>query len=624
MRLDPNTRFNGKNSWSNYSEKELWRPRKSLTRLRVTAIHEAPTLTKTRRRRHNCADALAPQIHRLGDIVSEYVHCQQLCSTRAHETAPELLYSRVITASAARRHMATATVSNGVSTDSGMPPVPIKRRPGRPTREEAAAKRAAELKGQEVTAAATARPPVGEADFWIWLAQRTPDEWLYTICYLWRVEPITDKRMGGKPTSVGKYARPFDIQKVMEEYGSGAYRLDVCEVFPNGGGSKRLRQEYFTIVNLDYPPKVPLGDWIKDQCNEVWKWAEPKLRASQAVDPEPTTAPGAFDPQQMFDSVLNGVRTLRGESNENNQTAAAIIEMVRDNQDKMMELADPAKQLTTLKNLMEAISPRGNTAEDSAMKMVVDMLRDELRSAREEIKEKRQEKSKPVNFIDQVRELVPALKELNTSLGIGTGKHSSGTDWGAVVGGVFEKLSDNLPTIIAFMANQARSAAANPGAQSWPQGQPGRALGAAPQPAANPSAPQAQPVELPPGVTIEQAQQEERILQGLLDRYGPLIMECAPFIVDQFQTANGYDFRDWFLERKGNDTWTALKNECGAERLAALSQLHPVMKQKLAPMEKFVAFLKEFFTPVGEEPEGAFEPDPEPDHVGEPESSRPS
>ncbi len=144
---------------------------------------------------------------------------------------------------------------------------PEKRKPGRP---------------RKVAAPDAEESPrkIPREDFWIDLANLSADDWSRTICYLFRLSPTIDRRSGGRPTNLKKYAAPFDRDDIMREHGSGAYRIDRLQLDEQTGHYTRVAQERFDILNLDFPPRVPPGDWKDEPENAVWKWAVPAIEAA--------------------------------------------------------------------------------------------------------------------------------------------------------------------------------------------------------------------------------------------------------------------------------------------------------------------------------------------------------
>src|ERR1700688_61489 len=119
-----------------------------------------------------------------------------------------------------------------------------------------------------------------KADFWTDLANLTDDDWSRHIAYLYRLAPSIDRRSSGRPSNLRKYVTRFDLDDVMHEHGSGAYRVDLTRVDPTSGKSFRIAQHKFDIMNMDHPPRVPPGDWVDDPANAAWKWAVPAIEAA--------------------------------------------------------------------------------------------------------------------------------------------------------------------------------------------------------------------------------------------------------------------------------------------------------------------------------------------------------
>jgi hypothetical protein len=474
----------------------------------------------------------------------------------------------------------------------------------------AAAKRAngRHIYGTGPAAPKTTGPPA-DVDFWDWLSEFTNDQWQHLIAYLWRYAPITDRRANGKPTSIRKYGVRFDLERIMLDEGSGGYRVDLVQIDPASGAQKRIAQHYFSIMNMSYPPRIPLGEWTDDPENEMYKWAEPALRARDAEAEQGNEAgappPGYMDPNAMFNTVLNGMRTLRGEHSDNSALASQILQMVQSNQAQMMALNDPVKQLETLRTLLATLTPPANASES----MLVTILRDELKATREEMKELRNKPQSP-GILEELIEKAPRLKELGNLLGLNRrGNGGDGTNWGEVAIQVVDKLSNAIPYAFDMFKNR----------QNTPPGQAGFELAPRPQyqppvQQAPPAAPQdADATQRPPAPAAASTEEEEtrRRLQGHLNKYQQLITAVAPFLIDQYKSGlTGYDFRDWFISRHGILNWTGLRDEVGAGDLTALAQLHPHLKVALAPPEKLFAFLTEVFTEPGQEPEPGQESNP--------------
>src|SRR5208337_1911903 len=95
--------------------------------------------------------------------------------------------------------------------------------------------------------------------------------------------------------------------------------------------------------------------------------------------------------------------------------------------------------------------------------------------------------------------------------------------------------------------------------------------------------------------------EEKAAVMGLYMEFGALIASCAPILVDHFQNLDGYDFRDWFLSRKGLECWNAVRAKVGVNNLVNFAKFDAGLWAALQPEASFRAFLEDVFTPVGEE-----------------------
>jgi len=127
-------------------------------------------------------------------------------------------------------------------------------------------------------------------------------------------------------------------------------------------------------------------------------------------------------------------------------------------------------------------------------------------------------------------------------------------------------------------------------------------------PAAQPTqaAPQQQ-AEAPaaPGPTQENPENMNAL--SFAQKYGQVIQAASPFLLDLYLNGGefgGYEFRDWFMNRYGNQLWNALRNEAGVDGMLQVAKFNPEYWKQLEPEEKFKAFMTDFFTAIGKERAG--------------------
>lgn len=444
-------------------------------------------------------------------------------------------------------------------------PKTTKRKPGRPKKQRVIPDEIEEATDPEP---AESTPPVEDDDDWMWLSQFTDADWGHMICYLHRTHPITDRKSGGKPVAVEKIGRRFDADTIMKTHGSGGYRADVVKINPTNGKHTRIRQFYFVIRNMDYPPKIPLGDWTEDPRNEEWKWAEPLLQKQQGG------TMGQPDVAKLFQTVLQGVEQVQGKREDNTQLALGVLQMVKDSNERLAKLTDPVTQLSTIKELIAAVAPPKQSGIDPTMQMMFTMMTEQLKSTREELTAMRAIAMKPQpSLIEQFVSAMPLIKELTSSLGLAR-KSETPNEWASVAEKVVEESGKVIPELVQAwkMKIAAENAKVGP-----PVSQQNR-------PSANGSA----------AATTAGGDPKK---EAIVNKYGQLLISVAPFLIDHFKMdLGGAEFRNWFIGRQGAMAWTGLRDDAGAELVIELIQMHPTLKEVLQPLDKLRQFMIDFFS----------------------------
>lgn len=424
------------------------------------------------------------------------------------------------------------------------------------------------------------------------------------MIYLYRLGPITDRNGPGRAKNLMKYAEPIDEDRIMKEFGSGRYRAD-CVYQPATGKPHAYRFQFpFDIMNPDYPPKIPAGDWVDDPRNKEWEWCREKVVSG-------SDGPSA---NQLADATLKLLREIKPNlsGQEHNALSSQIVSLVKDSQEQMRALMDPQKQLNLVTSLIALLpkvpEPKADTTNDRLITMLMDdrkAMRDELRQLREQISG-----NKEKSLLDQLTELEPVIDRLSG----GRRQSNSVADNGWLQFGqvALEKLGGPIGMI-------AQALVLRNGGRQQPQPQPGGPQNAAQRRSGHVTAASPQQPEPPPAAavaapspTVQQqpqyepavpmSEEEKAAVMGLYMEFGGLIASCAPILVDHFQNGlDGYEFRDWFLSRKGLECWNAVRTKVGIDNLVNFAKFDQGLWNALQPEEQFRAFLGQFFTPVGEE-----------------------
>ena len=501
--------------------------------------------------------------------------------------------------------MAVTTMEppNGVQ----MPPVLPKRAPGRPPKQPTKSPAKQELSNEDGE-----EPPIPlqeadgltqddiSGDFWLGLKNLVPSGWEKRMFYLIRLAPSKiESRSGGRPAKIATLVHEFDADFIKKSEGSGCYRLD-CLFQTNGGKWRRYRQITFDILDMDYPPRVPYGAWIDLPENEAWKWAGPMILARQQQE---GGAPVQMSNGTMAYAPGFNVAELVAKLSEANDPKR-LVEVAR-------MLQPPPKDETALTNLVtKLIDISFNKAEpktDSAMALVVELLRADLKESREEMRELRKVQTAPPpaqkGIIEQVKELRPVLSEFVDLFEQKTGNQP----WWA---GPLEKLMDGvgeaIPTVVEMMKTGQQQQQNRAPAPQWntpPAGIPAPQTQAANPPP--PPPPNATSAAAPPDQP-EMSDDQKRI-QAIFQKWGGFVLFIWPQISEHFKIdrdgEGGLYFRDWFLRMHGELKWAELRKDLGPEGLAHMIAQHPVLSQEMAPEQARKQFFVDFFEEPGDDTE---------------------
>lgn len=142
---------------------------------------------------------------------------------------------------------------------------------------EKAAEAAEEPKPKGRSARATAETPT----FWQKVAQVAKADWgPRANIYLYRVEPVIDRRRAGSQTYITKYAEPISEDRILADHGSGRYKLMLNFRKPGAEQGDEVDSLYLDLLNLQFPPKIPPGEWVDDPNNKKWAWAKASMDKS--------------------------------------------------------------------------------------------------------------------------------------------------------------------------------------------------------------------------------------------------------------------------------------------------------------------------------------------------------
>jgi hypothetical protein len=456
------------------------------------------------------------------------------------------------------------------------------------------------------------------------------DEWEKKLsAYLYRLAPVIDRGKTGNYHNVQMYSKPVTQDEIMRATygGSGKYRLMLKRYDPGSRITALIREEDFSILNQDFPPCIPFGEWIDDDKNREWAWAKPQLekiakeKANAPATPNASAA-GITDP--TFLNVIGILeRFMPKQSADQTQLLATeVIATMREQHKEQMQQAkgNPDQLVTLVTTIATALKPATAPAAGGDPVMM-----EMLRNMREDLRAEREANAKLMERILAPTQVAPAptlaaqlkdMVELKSVVGSLFGRGNSGggeqnrkTDWGEVFARSVEKIVEEGPRYMAAIFTGRP---------------PARTINNPPRP---PAAPGAAPAEQQPR-ELTQAEQEEQVMGAIQEinaQFGATFDEFTPELVKTFdRDLTGMDFRDWFIEEFGARVYSFLRKMdvrtilgvIELRKQTAPEHLRPQLAL-LTPPDKVERFILEFQSSAdapdygGEdtaEPEGAQRP----------------
>ena len=339
------------------------------------------------------------------------------------------------------------------------------------------------------------------------LTKITRDEWgaRYNV-YVYRNEPITDRTRSGESKYIMQYAEPVDEDRLLADHGSGRYKLMLNFRKAGAERGEAVDIAYISLLNTNFPPKIPPGEWVDDNRNRQWAWAKKYFPAEQGN----AAAAGQADPLKTLET-FNKIR--------------------KDVVDEMRPTETPAGQMLTLATILEKLRP---VSEDKLTPLLFNQY---CEMTREFIKSKSEERPNSTNGLEMIkevvkgfRELVPQVQQLIPGAAEGHAARSRLNSWQEFTVALAPHFSTVFSPLVNLLMARMGGPAGQPGAQF-----PAPALAPGQAPPANGAAP---PVTMMP------------FLQMLANPMLNYIREMAP--PDNADPQHvGEDFAAWVYEGFG-------------------------------------------------------------------------
>jgi hypothetical protein len=493
------------------------------------------------------------------------------------------------------------------------------------------------------------RPPGRAQATTRWQRETTPEEragffehtsglsevdWENHLLYVYMWSPIVDLTRGGVEKKNRRvYTRHKSEEDIKRDLGSGTYELRLNRIDPLTRRERTDRRIVIGILDYDFPPSIPPGQWLDDPRNADWLWAKPMLEKKYGK-PEHERAPANGQPTflEMMD-FMDRRETRHRQAREGEPKEASI--------DKVIDAVSKAQQvaLTSMApkhefNIVDVIKlikdSEKPTGIDPVLSQVLTGLREDLKAAREEAKAEREANRKLLDrIIDGKKEDSNPLSQLDTYTNIFTrmtelAGRGGPRDWKDVIA---DTVGDVLPKAVElgqFYVTQKQitdrmrppQRPPAPGAPAAASPPPATAMppAAVPSPAANPAAPPASTAAAAPDPTAGTAGLEMDINERTQ------LVNIAILAAQALNlTLKGDEFAEKICDRYGGVAYDDFVAAFDRTQLLAKLKTVPEAWQLLAEHEpRLPEFIEAFYHFADPEQE---EPQPEP---AQPEPAKPA
>jgi hypothetical protein len=198
----------------------------------------------------------------------------------------------------------------------------------------------------------------------------TEADWENHLLYVYQWQPFIDLTRGGQDKKYRKiYTCHMNEEAIKRDLGSGKYELKLNRA-DEKGHEKTIKRLVFSIVDYDFPPNYPPGQWLDDPKNIDWIWAKPLLE--KKYKPAAAAASGNGSPTwaEMM-QFLEAQRPKDGGTKD--QVMSTIVQILPQLLKQQSESQDPGKVFTALKEAKEFMTPPA-APEDKTSALLLPLL----------------------------------------------------------------------------------------------------------------------------------------------------------------------------------------------------------------------------------------------------------
>ena len=236
---------------------------------------------------------------------------------------------------------------------------------------------------------------------------------------VYRLAPKIDRQATSEHKFIAEFTEPLDETRLLNEVGSGKYRLYLNYRNQAGGGTRETARGELDLMNPHYPPKIPAGEWLDDPKNKPWAWARPKEPPAQQA------ASSLGDVVEVIRATNEMRKEIREELTPANPTPAPAAPPAQSAPsldpwaaaEKILNMRSDNPMVTILQGQLDAL--RHSLDEERKERITLQEKMWEAKLAALEAKFQGQQTAPAKSFIDQLTEFEAAKTKLQSLLGIG-------------------------------------------------------------------------------------------------------------------------------------------------------------------------------------------------------------
>jgi hypothetical protein len=470
-------------------------------------------------------------------------------------------------------------------------------------------------------------PPVetGPA-FWAKVAAVPADDWAGELAcmYVYVTEPICNLKVAGQKSHLVKLKKPiFDLQPLMEDYGSfrGFITLNLRKINETMG--PQLAKYEFEIFNPKFPPKIPKEVWMDDPRNNKWKALLPPDQQPGAKPPTPPPPPTPDATSQMLNTLIDIEDRVADRMKADEAPIVNPVDQMRG----MAEIMQSLKGDSGIGDILKILIAQSGQASQLAAAQIetsAKAIEAERQANRELAKELRAAGSKAPE-LDPIRKKLEEKmvdKLFNQDESSGPSARSKMGPWQEFFQPVVAAIP-NSPVLSQlaegfkyWMMGKFQESAAKAQQTRPPQPQAQQAQ-AQPQPAATAAiattAPQEQTVTPAATETIVTPMPMPTSFKIPAEMMAPFVKEIIGPLTQHLQREDkdGWDLAQWVIDGRGMTAYLFVKNQ-GADTIMQAFRLSEFWPELSGIEPQLKEFVEQFCTwPPPDDDEGGEESDTE-------------